>query len=370
MQCLRFRKHLSVVEIENAIMKKIFSVLLILMMCINLVSPMEAMASNEMIVCPAEVCTAVINELSLHEYDKYSLGIEDVNFKNLYISKKISVYEYTQDSFSEISNLYLLFENNEIVTAMYGLGNNQYQIMTKLANDIKQVQSTNIAVIYDINGCYLYNGSDFVLLGITDIIVENRENITRVKDSEISELSVVNISETQKLNYESNNINARSQANYMCSVKYVTQTPNDSICWAATTACIVNYVKGKNLTAKQVATAKWGTSDYNKGLEVSKVISFMNSKYNMNYKYHNYVPSDNVILNNIQDDYPIYGSFDWSNGRHGVTVYGINVIAGRIMIMDPEFGSTTAYLGANGYTYVNSYAGVTLTFKRAGCKTW
>ena len=40
------------------------------------------------------------------------------------------------------------------------------------------------------------------------------------------------------------------------------------------------------------------------------------------------------------------------------------------MIMDPEFGSTTGYYSSGKYTYVSSYAGVTLTFDRAGCKIW
>ena len=53
-----------------------------------------------------------------------------------------------------------------------------------------------------------------------------------------------------------------------------------------------------------------------------------------------------------------------------MTIYGINVIAGRIMIMDPEFGATTSYLSSNGYTYVSSASGATLTFKRAGCRIW
>lgn len=355
-------------------MKKILSVLLVLTMCFNLVSPMGVMASDNIVVCPTEVCTSIINELSVFEQDKASVGMSNVDFNNLYISGKIPVYEYTNNGFAELSNIYLLLENNEIVTVMYEIEETRYQIMPNLAIDIRQTGATNIALIYDINGCHLYDGLRIITLGNTNMIVDGRADITVAEDLELSELSLVNIAETQKLNYISNNVNARSQANYMCSVSYVTQRPDNSICWAATTACIVNYVKGKTLTAKQVAKAKWGSSDYNKGLEVSKVISFMNSKYNMNYTYHNYTPSDNAILSNIQNGYPIYGSFDWvngsSSGRHGVTIYGINVIAGRIMIMDPEFGSTTSYLSSSGYTYVSSYSGASLTFKRAGCKTW
>ena len=351
-------------------MKKILSVLLVLTMCFNLVSPMGVMASDNIVVCPTEVCTSIINELSVFEQDKASVGMSNVNFNNLYISGKVPVYEYTNNGFTELSNIYLLLENNEIVTVMYEIEETRYQIMPNLASDIRQTGATNIALIYDINGCHLYDGLEIITLGNTNMIVDGRKDITEAEDLEFSEISLASTVETQKLNYVSNNVNARTQANYMCSVSYVTQIPDDQICWAATLACIVNYVKGTSLTAKQVAKAKNGATNYNQPMYDKTAISFMNSEYNMNYKYHNYKPSDNVMLTNIKNGYPIYGSFTWTNGRHAVTIYGINVIAGRIMIMDPEFGATTSYLSSSGYTYVSSYSGTTLTFDRAGCKTW
>lgn len=347
-------------------MKKFFSVLLVLTMCVNLVSPLGVMASDNIVVCPTEVCTSIINELSMSEQDKASIGMSNVDFSNLYISRKIPVYEYTNNGFTEFSNIYLLLENNEIVTVMYEVEETRYQIMPNLAIDIRQTGATNIALIYDINGCHLYDGLKIITLGNTNMIVEGRADLTEAEELELSKLALVNIAETQKLNYISNTVNTRSQANYMCSVSYVTQLPDDKICWAATLACIVNYVKGTSLTAKQVAKAKNGATDYNHGLYDKT----MNSEYNMNYKYHNYKPSDNVMLTNIKNGYPIYGSFTWTNGRHAVTIYGINVLAGCIMIMDPKFGATTSYLSSNGYTYVSSYSGTTLTFDRVGCKTW
>ena len=78
----------------------------------------------------------------------------------------------------------------------------------------------------------------------------------------------------------------------------------------------------------------------------------------------------NVILTNIQRGYPIYGSFETRTGFHAVTIYGINVTSGRIMIMDPQYGSTTCYYGTNGYTYVSEYAGYTFTLSHAICNSW
>jgi hypothetical protein len=56
------------------------------------------------------------------------------------------------------------------------------------------------------------------------------------------------------------------------------------------------------------------------------------------------------------------GVFDVVGGAyHATVIFGINVIAGRIQVMDPEFGSTTATLSSTGdYTYVSSYTNSTL----------
>lgn len=352
-------------------MKKILSVLLALVTCLSMVSPASAMASDNTDTISAEERAAIINELSIFEQDKTSIGLGHVDFNNLYISGKVPVYEYTSNGFVELSNLYLLFEDNEIVTLMYNAGESHYQIMTSLAMDISQANLTNVALIYDRNGCYLYDGTKVTLLGNADIIVEGRGDVNEASARKLSKVQLIDITNTQKLGYVSNCMQTRAQANYILGVSYVTQLPYNKICWAATTACIVNYVKGTSLTAKQVAIAKWGSTDFdNEGLSTKNSVSFMNSKYNMGYTYHNYVPSDDVMLSNIQKGYPIWGSFVNSNSRHAVTIYGINVIAGRIMIMNPTSGATTGYASSGGYTFVSSYSGNTFTFENAGCKTW
>lgn len=50
------------------------------------------------------------------------------------------------------------------------------------------------------------------------------------------------------------------------------------------------------------------------------------------------------------------------NGNyHSSVIFGCNPIAGRIQVMDPEFGSTTAVLSSdNQYTYVSNYTNAQL----------
>ena len=81
--------------------------------------------------------------------------------------------------------------------------------------------------------------------------------------------------------------------------------------------------------------------------------------YRFSTDYRNF---ENKIYQSICADYPVGGTFDVIGGAyHATVIFGVNVISGRIQVMDPEYGSTTATYSSNGvYTYVSSYANTTL----------
>ena len=134
-----------------------------------------------------------------------------------------------------------------------------------------------------------------------------------------------------------------------------------------------------------MAKAKFGATNFNNTLTGYEAISFMNSKYSMGYVYGYYLmPSDDVIITNIQQGYPLYwhGINPFGDG-HAMTIYGINATAGRIMIMDSNFGSTTAYYrnAASGsstsydpegyyYRYVNPNSNIEYAIQSASCRYW
>lgn len=141
-----------------------------------------------------------------------------------------------------------------------------------------------------------------------------------------------------------------------------------NICWAATIACINNYVHGTSLTAIQVAKTYYG-ENYNKSFSTSSSAGVMRAHYNLLYQYYARVPSSNIILSNIQSGYPIYGRFVHSSGGHAVTIYGVNLISGYITVMDPEFGSTICYYSNGIYSYTGR-SGAKLKLTEAICYIW
>ena len=71
-------------------MKKIVSIILTIVLCSNLAFSICANAENTMYVSE-EICSAIIYELSLFESTKSSMGMENVDFENLYIGQAIPV---------------------------------------------------------------------------------------------------------------------------------------------------------------------------------------------------------------------------------------------------------------------------------------
>lgn len=326
-------------------------------------------------VVDSEVKNAISNELAYYEQDQWILGIENVTFTNLRISERITVYEYLPTGFCQISNAYFLLQNDEIITMAYEVDDLKYQFMTMLSQFIAATNEKSFAIVYDKNGCFVFNGESFIEVYRNNIgSVEGRGNVYSASDTEKIALQLGNIEQSESLQYVQNSLQTRAQTNYICSVSYVTQNPYENLCWAASTAMIANYVNGTSYTAVQVATEFFNGNFQDHTAGHGEATTNMNeAPYYLDYENYEYVPSSNVLVRNIRNGYPIYALFDdaMEARYHACVMYGINTIAGRIMIMDPTFGSTTCYLDSNGdYYYFNSATGAKKTFRSASCYYW
>ncbi len=347
-------------------MKKILCLLLSILMCGIMITPIygEVAPQTDPLVS-SEVCNAISYELSIFENEKSLIGFSNVNYYNLYISEAIHIYEYTEKGFQNLSTAYLLFENDSIVSLAYQVNTLQFQFMNYLASSIQKIDATSGALIYDANGCYFFDGSQFLPLGYTDSVIEGRSQVSLASYTDTLNLELTNLNNKQKLNYVPNTTGIRTPANYTCSVSYITQDPYKNLCWAATFATISNYVNNTSYDAVTVAKALYGETDFNKGITTSQATSLFQA-FGLYYSYVGYPPSDNTLVANLRNGYPIYGIFN----HHAVTVYGVNVTAGRIMLMDPQYGSITSYYDTiDGYSYIHPVSGIQMIFGYAFCKT-
>lgn len=350
-------------------MKKIYRIICVflsLLLCVSL----PTYAESTQISTDVE---GIVEALKMCEYTKDELGLSDTDFSELCISSCIKGYTYTSNG-CEATVDFIPLTTNGNLKAFAINKNGKYQITTALIEQINNYinTQTEFAIIYDYNSAYLFDGENLIFLVKSSIVSEEREVLTSVNDlDDCDNIELGNLVFSTSLGYVQE-VTPRIPIYYACNVSYVSQNPPSNICWAASIACIVNYKKGNNFTAKQVAQSHYG-SDYNKGISVGDEAEIL-QKYGLNYTTRTIFPADGVIFSNIKNDYPVYatvGSYN-NDTDHDVVIYAINISSPYLYVMDPEFGSAAASVDdtTNEYIYYSAYANVWLSFKYATCYSW
>lgn len=325
---------------------------------------------------PNDIKNKIIETLQANEYTKDKLGLAGINFEDFEISENpIIAYIFVNNNFEKSFESYPLFVKNELKAFAIKIGSGSdsvYQITTALVSNItdKHITNLSIALIYDDDSCYLYNGNNLILLAEFADEFSNRDDITATNNIDFSTIEIRGIGTVEKLGYTNQNM-ARVPIYYECDVDFVSQNPPSNLCWAASISSIVGWLL--NTEPNDAEFVAWfhyeGDYDnYNRGLPFGDEVTVL-GYYDITYQYSNSVPSGVVIYENIVQGFPIYASFSHSNGSHAVVLYGVNLIASIYYIMDPEYGFCSATYNSEGdYVYTSLYSGVELTFRRASCR--
>lgn len=306
----------------------------------------------------------LIEILSEIEQQKNSWGLENIDFEDIQIGPAIQSYNYVEEEIVMGHAMYPLTVNDQLVLWATPIGE-QFQISNGLVSEINATVDTDtpFALIYDAKGAFLYTGESILLLRQYNHEIGSRGTLDASTRLTAQEINTVSLSQSVLLGYAAGISNRnRASGYYVCNVSYVPQN-HDNICWAATVACIVNYVRGTSLDAETVAKSYFGNTNFNQGIGCDNLREKLQDYGLDYYQFSNYGPFSDKIMNSIIAGHPVGGTFVVVNGGfHATTIFGINVIAGRIQVMDPEFGSTTAWSTGDGYSYsyVSSHTNSTL----------
>lgn len=337
-------------------LKKLNMLFVIVLLSMIVGKPADAKAYEDTLVSE-DVKEAVINSLKDIEPLKGTIfGDAELEFEELQIGSIIYAYEYVENEFREIIQYFPLFHDDELVAFALSQDGTHYQLETKMAEKISDRNVRNCAIIYALDGCYLYDGISFMLLTSYDFS-NNRSNLCGRIDN--MGVMLCDLQQREELGYIQMP-GARVQTYYSCNVPYITQLPYNKICWTATIATISNYLNGTNYTAEQVARAHHG-ENFNEYVNSLTMASIMRNTYNLNYTYQAHLIKSMEIYDSIVSKYPVAGNCiyienDKVKAAHSVTIYGINTISGYIVLMDPAGGSITVY-GNPENTYEYSYWG-------------
>lgn len=347
-------------------MKRLYQKTTFFLIVLTLIQCLPVSASADQLMSP-EQKDQLSEVLYGAELQKELLGLREVDFSQLYISAPVHTYCYMNDRFVDGVELYpIMYGGQTVLFALEDDG--RFQITTAMVEVLNEyiIRGVDFCLVYDRNNCYMYTNGEFTILMKSEEAIEER-GILDVDGDVLSnmELETARLSGETVLGYRQNL--ERAETYIGCNVGYVKQDPGTDICWAAAVACIVNYRIKSNLSAMDVV------SDYGGGTAGLKdtFIPAVFGKYGLSYSFQETAPSNNVISNNLRQDYPIYGSFIVNtDSRHSAVIYGINVVGGYIYIMDPLIGFTSATMQNGKYAYVNPTNISVLTLDRAVCHSW
>lgn len=320
-----------------------------------------------------DINNKIIDALQTIEFAKDKMGLTNVNFEDIEISEKpINSYVYANNCFEKRYEFFPLFSDDELIAFAIKKGtgsDSTYQITTELVSKIadKYIVDSQVALLYDDDSCFLYNGNELILL--TNFIEHNSERndiATNKGNIDFSTVQTNNIGQIRQIGYV-NQSSSRIPIYYECDVEYVPQAPYENICWAASISSIVGYLLNTEPDdAEFVARFHYG-DDFNRRLPRQDAVVVL-GYYDVHYSFCNTVPSGSVIYRNIINGYPLYTSFVSSSSSHAVVLYGIHVTSSIYYIMDPLFGfCSVTYKSGVGYTYVNPNSNTEFVFSSATC---
>ncbi|MCR5740377.1 MAG: hypothetical protein K6G43_11235 [Lachnospiraceae bacterium] len=330
-----------------------------------------------------QIYEQINDALNYVSYDKETFGLRNVDFSELEVPNPVNVYEYIDGEFIQSGAIYPIVYNGHIVATANSPIEGKFCIEVGLAHMLDELNANSISLIYDSEWAYVYTGRELLplfKLEIEDVdesskYVSYRDTLEVDRQIDFSGIVVIDISNTYSLGYSEENYD-NNRTYYSCNVSYVTQAPYNNLCWAATIACIKNYLSGTTLSAVSVNQQCLNTNVVlDVTMPLSNIAYFMQNNYSMSYTLGYSVPSGNALIANISGGYPIYGMFYWSNssgsGYHGCTIYGVNPVSGYISVMNPSANAGPCTAVSNGSTYVfTSPLGTTMQLQNAICHSW
>ena len=349
-------------------MKRLFALFLSFVICITLppfsIVTSYALSSNSAPNISQSDIHTLMPTINAAISDSDFLGNIVISPKLISIGEPINAYELLEDyTISTMDFLvYPIFHNGiPIFEVIKTSGNSVHAsklFHSALANNVEK----SVAIIYDENNAYVINQNNRSLdLAVSfDTPVTKRGTLNKVNiDFSQVQIDWSNFSPCTTLSEYINSDITRGDAIFptiMLPTGVVYQIESN-LCWAASTACIGNYLTSYNYTAQDVAQFFYGSTDYNYKATLSDSVDTLYDMYEVDY-YHSpiiSVPSDYTIFDNIDAGYPMYGR--WQSEQtiyHQTVIRGISIQNNCIYVMDPEIGYVTVYKTGGEYRYVSS----------------
>jgi len=313
--------------------------------------------------------------IQLLEEVKVPFGLDYVDFAQVYVGEPIDTYEYVDTGVNNVGSLYPIIYDQAIIAVAQNVGDENWQIDSGiLVNELNEQLGKAGAVIYDNDTAYFYDGSILETMYECQIHYESRESLNEdatpllsaanALKYQLSNVLEVELTSLQYVSTSRTSVNrAPRESTYIgLDVELVTQSENQ-ICWAASMACMADYVANRSYTDVEIAQLVTGEEElegYNVMKEFYELSPYFDDvglwQYSLNCT-EKFTYED--VLANINRYRPLMARFlvtpnnsqvnPWS---HAVVVYGALSSVENIMIMDPAGYMTLIDRTGNDYTYI------------------
>jgi hypothetical protein len=365
--------------------KKALAVLIAVTIMLSLSSYSLAIGENAKIT-DSLISNTVINEVNAAlDYitpEKALYGLSDVDFESLSIGNPILAYEYVDSELAPLSfRMYPLTNDDndgELVALAIKQDNAEFvSITTALVEQIKEQISSDdaFALVYDSEACYIYTQDGLAQLCESAQITESRDEVSgqsvtleagALHSYEAAcAIGFESASLVQGASINGNILYAGSSDYISLPVSAVSQNPPSNVCWAASVACIGNYLtSGTDFGAQAVALNLRPYGAWDLEATPQQALNCLSNIYSISYTYYSSAPSVSTVNLSINSGRPLYSRWSRTNGSHACVIYGCSVSYLIMSIMDPESGFTSAGVVSAtnyNYTYVSAYSGTTYT---------
>lgn len=320
--------------------------------------------------------------LSSMEEDKALFGLGGVDFSETSVAGPIAVYRCTADGLAYVCDVYLLMEDGRIVSVLREGFANQFFSYAGEAQDLsatlEKYSLDDFAIIQDVDGIYLTDGSDAYYSYCPTI--EKEEDLVSLSTSadlpsRLAACELNGIATADSLDYRTpmqRSFDYDSGYKY-CLVPHVPQTMTYT-CWAASAAMIINYHRGTNYSDSYLAYC-YAMTDH-QAIDAPRLPSDVQTILNDSiyglgamglgsYSIYNACPTYSQVKTAIDGDRPFVAGLTgyylsgetYNGGNHFVVVDGYNSTNQNICLWDPSYPYETPAVAQlyNGYYYYYPY---------------
>ena len=295
------------------------------------------------------------------------IGLRDVDIENLEIGKPIPVYEVTTEGLVRQGEEWPLYCDGSIrLTAVEVPAG--FQLYTYVADEIRKSELNEVAIIYDNKTFRLFDGETLYVVDEYPCD-DNRESLSTVAFSTLQSIcETAPIDAVQSLGYVISALRTPYVVSSSEIYDYVSYVPtrydkygnylgSSGLCWAATGACIYNYVHGTHhdvLDARDYYDTCYSTSIGTDGITLLQMQDFITNHGNIGtYTVYTSI-TESVAYLNLYLDRPMVGCYirQGSQVGHMVTTYGMNADNNVAYIVDPECGYLQAPYTSTSISYI------------------